>query len=472
MSAPAIRTGASVGKLLDQADEALYRLAATPPPASQLLAAWPAFSRAAVWLLVASEGRRHADLAAETRAAASDSLTATSLRLRATLAAAATIASCDIPDPALTRVADLIGAAADLVQTAHDRPASRHSDVARSDDARTVGTIRTAEIVHSTVDITVRAVGRLHLQPGARPRTGTRISSRAAVLFPVRRSATDVLDTAMGREPSARAGRGPLYDLRVPTLELLDPTDPLGRLQISVAAWRDASLRAAERPAVSSIELLRATVEARGIVAINAAVTDAAVAAGMMSPEHGQRTLGQLQRAGAAWSAVTDAWTRFATGVRPSQDFLDASLTLQGSMRDLTRNSSGDWVSPAVLATRLDIADATPVMRAALGHVVDMGHAHGAAVTRLATETGGLYAPARQLEVTTERLQAHIRGRYVPVTPSEASVVVATYDAAAARTAVAGLHSHARPPKPTQWSAHEPPARKVQARPPQGSTSL
>lgn len=79
-------------------------------------------------------------------------------------------------------------------------------------------------------------------------------------------------------------------------------------------------------------------------------------------------------------------------------------------------------------------------MRAALGDVTDIARAHVDAVTRLATTTGGLYAPARTVELTPERVEAHIRGRYVPVQLTDITTVRTGYDAAAGWTAAARGH--------------------------------
>jgi hypothetical protein len=441
MTAPATRLGASVGELLDQAEETLYQLARGTPSASRLLAAWPAFAARSAGLIVEVAGRGYADLDIAVRAASTDPLTAAGLQLRATLAATKVSAARTEPDPDLTNVTRLVGAATEIIRGAYERPGIAHHDAAASNAARAAGITRTAEIVRAGADIAIRAVARSQSQrPEPKATTRESLSTRAARLFPVRRAAADVLDVADGVASSTPRARGPLDDIRVPTIEVLDPTDLLGRFQVAIADWRRANMDTATRPAVSSAELLRATAEARHIIAFNAAVTDAAVASGDMTPEQGQRTLEHLQRAGAAWSRVTDIWTRFTTGVGPSQEHVEASLAVQASIRALTRDESGAWVSPRVLASRVDIASATPVARAALGDVIDMARAHEAALERIAT-TGGLYARARSVELRPERVEARIRGRYVPVTLVELSNVRAAYDAAASRTVAARLHT-------------------------------
>jgi hypothetical protein len=72
--------------------------------------------------------------------------------------------------------------------------------------------------------------------------------------------------------------------------------------------------------------------------------------------------------------------------------------------------------------------------------VIDIASAHEAAVEQLAT-TGGLYAPARSVELRPERVEARVRGRYVPVTLAELANVRAVYDTAASRTTAARLYA-------------------------------
>jgi hypothetical protein len=439
MTPPATRLGASVGELLDQAEETLYQLASKTTSASRLLAAWPMFAARSAGLIAEVAGRGYADLGVAARAASTDPLTAAGLHLRLTLAATKVSAARTLPDPGLTNVARLLAAATEIIEGAYARPGIAHREAAASDAARAAGITRVAVIVRAAADIAMRAAARSQSQrPEPKPTTRESVATRAARLSSVRLVAAGVLAVANGMEASTSQVRGPLDDIRVPTIELLDPTDLLGRFQVAVADWRRASLEATTRPAVSSAELLRATIEARHIIALNAAVTDSALASGLVAPDQGQRTLDHLQRAGTAWSRVTDIWTRFTTGVPPSPEHVEASLAVQASIRALTRDASGAWVNPSVLAGRVDIAAAMPIARAGLGDVRDIARAHEAALERIRT-TGGLYAPAKSVELRPERVEARIRGHHVPVTQTELASVRGVYDVAATLTAVAHL---------------------------------
>lgn len=143
--------------------------------------------------------------------------------------------------------------------------------------------------------------------------------------------------------------------------------------------------------------------------------------------------MNRFQSAGAAWSSVTDQWTRYTTAVPPSRYHAEASLGLQSAIRVISRGEDGAWLPPSVLARRIDLPEALQIVRRGLGDLFDVARAHQAAVRR-SVQLGHVFALARQLPATEERVAARLTGRHVAVTSSDAAPLRSGYDGAVERT--------------------------------------
>lgn len=416
--------GTSVADLLDQSEDLLYAMAQASPSGGRLLAAWPAFAAACSRLTVAAVGPRATGYVRSARRDADPVLLA-GLQLEGHLRHTSVATAGALPDPAMTRVAQLVGAAADLIECAHDRPGTWMRDTAQSDLFRRAGILRAAEVALAALDLTVRACGRVHqLRPSTTPNSTSRLTSRAAPLLTTRRYVAAVLDVA--REPSDAQV---LADVRIPAVEQVMPGSALDRLREAVTDWRQASLATVQNPAVSSAELQRASVEARQIIALAAALTHAAREAGLLSHPVAVLAMNRFQSAGAAWSSVTDQWTRYTTAVPPSRYHAEASLGLQSAIRAISRGEDGAWLPPSVLARRVDLPEALQIIRHGLGDLFDVARTHQAAVRR-SVQLGHVFALARQLPVTEERVAARLTGQHVAVTSSDAAPLRVGYDGA------------------------------------------
>lgn len=429
MTASASARGTSVADMLDQAEDLLYASSQNAPSGNRLLAAWPAYAAACARLTVAAVGPRAASHAAAARREDTDPVLVAGLRLEGHIRRASLALAGAVPDPAMLRVTQVIGGAADLIECAHDRPGTWLRDAAQSDEFRRAGIIRAAELALTGVDLTIRACGRTHQRsPLTSPNTTERLTSRAAPLFTTRRYIGAVLDAAESR-PVMQA----LSDVQIPVAGPVPTRDPLDRLHVALRDWRRASLESAHTPAVSSAELQRASVEARQVIALAAALTDAAKAVGLLADPDAKASMAQLQRAGGAWSSVTDGWTRFTTGIPPGHHHVQAALELQSAIRAITRAADGAWLPPELLAQRIDLPSGFEVVHRGLGDVVDVARAHQEAV-RHAVALGHVFAHAKVLPLTEERVAARLLGRHMPVTNREGAGLCIGYDDAVERT--------------------------------------
>ena len=156
-------------------------------------------------------------------------------------------------------------------------------------------------------------------------------------------------------------------------------------------------------------------------------------------------------RAGAAWAAVTDGWTRFTTGVQPSHAHVQASLELQHAIRAISRAEGGAWLTPQALTNRIDVPDAIEAVHRGLGDVLDVARTHTEAVGRI-VQLGQVFAHASSLPLNEDRVAARLTGRHVPVTMSEGATLHTGYDDAVERT----LRAHARAAVLAQGTADVP----------------
>ena len=421
--------GTSVADLLDQSEDLLYAMAQASPSGGRLLASWPAFAAACSRLTVAAVGPRATGHVVSARRQDTDPVLLAGLRLEEHLRNTSIATGGALPDPAMTRVTQLVGAAADLVECAHDRPGTWMRDTAQTDLFRRAGILRAAELALAGLDLTVRACGRVHqLRPSTTPGSTSRLTSRATPLLTTRRYVAAVLDAA--REPSDAQVLG---DVHIPAVEPVMLRSALDRLRAALADWRVASLATAHNPAVSSAELQRASVEARHIIALAAALTHAGREAGLLSHPVTALAMNRLQHAGAAWSSVTDQWTRFTTAVPPSRNHIEASLGLQSAIRAISRGDDGAWLPPSVLARRVDVPEALHVVRHSLGDLFDVARAHQAAVRRC-VHLGQVFGLAQKLPLTEDRVAARLTGRHVAITSSEGAPLRTGYDGVVVRT--------------------------------------
>ena len=115
-------SGTSVAELLDQAEDLLYAIAQDSSPGNRVLAAWPAYAAACARLTVAAVGPRASGHAAVARRPDTDSVLVAGLRFDAHVQHSSVSTRHAVAHPAMARVTQLIGAAADLIECAQDRP--------------------------------------------------------------------------------------------------------------------------------------------------------------------------------------------------------------------------------------------------------------------------------------------------------------------------------------------------------------
>jgi hypothetical protein len=442
---PALIEGASVGELLQQVEDQFYLLAVQPPSARALLSAWPDFAKASANLVRAVIGASADDHLGVPRNPDVHPVIPQAVRLMSHLDELPPTWTRAVPDPTLVRAAQLIGAAADLVEAAQDR---RHALAARG----TEPTLQPVPILRA------QRRRRQSARPAPDPAIaggGLTDSDRVAAILRASQhtlAGVQLLATICGRSRAHRlAGSARLEDLgwprmtqtlhtgvlaarvltagdghqvfggydaiRVPTVQLLDQADLMARLKFTVHTWKQASLAPPQRPSIA--EALRSTVEIRHLIGLNAALTHAAAATGLITPERANPTLETLLAAQRAWGQVTGRLAAVTDGVPPSPEHVAASIALADSVRGISRRPDGGWKAAEDIAGSVPLAEAMVTARTALHEAMDVARVQQAMTTRLIL-LGGLYARANTLPVTQERVAARARDGFVQVSLNEA----------------------------------------------------
>jgi hypothetical protein len=212
------------------------------------------------------------------------------------------------------------------------------------------------------------------------------------------------------------------------------PEDLAGLVTAAVYGWQCAAEQAARRAAPSSHDLRVAALAAGHLLALTQTLTRAhpptgGTAAGV------DACVGQIRLAGRSWNDAAAAWRSFTTGTAPSQLFLQATAAVVDTVSALGRTVDG-WASPQQVRDRISPEAAHELARGALAAIAAVADQLSAQVSWLA-QTGGLYAPARQLAATAERIPAVLRGRLTPAEAAECGSISTAYQLLPERTAAA-----------------------------------
>jgi hypothetical protein len=434
----------SAQQLLTLAEGQLRQLAVnTKARPEQLAAAWPAFLRAGEHLL--------ARIAAQPgdpgrgRAATGDE------REEATPAA----------DPQLVRAATLLAAAGDLVA---GRDRSELSAEQRAVDAAHAavpllagaGLVAAATLPHrELLAVTASAVTAAHTWSA----TGFTAASeeQIAAVPPAVSAADTAADTAAVTVTFDDASTA----LSRPTSSQTE--DLAGLATAAVHGWQHAAEQAMQRAAPSSRDLRIAALAAGQLLALTQVLIRVhPPIRGTLAGVDG--CIQQIRLAGSSWNAAADAWRSFTTGTAPSEPLLQATAVLDDTVSALARTAGG-WASPEQIRDRISPDAAHELARGALAAIARIADQHSAQVSRLA-HTGAVYAPARQLTATAERIPAVLRGRWLPATAAECALISTAYQhlpesTAAARFAHTALSDPTRrvtAAMPTSAAALTPPA--------------
>lgn len=314
-------------------------------------------------------------------------------------------------EPQLSRAADLVAAAADLVTT-RDR-----SDLPGHERARDVA-FTGHQLAAAARLVVVTTVSDPALLPtlsaaAASACTWTRLADTAA--------AADLAQT------SAPVSAASLTDATT-GLSLPQHTDPPALAVAALQRWERAAVDAAQQPAPAGEDLLLSARAAGWLLGLSHRLLNAHSTTGGASDDAAPErtltaTIDQVRIAGHAWNAAARVWTSTATGGPVSPQLPRATRDLEQALQPLLSSpDTSSW------------QHATTLLAGVLTAVQTVADSHASLVERL-NGTGALYAQARTLPVTLglngdepqARIEARLNGSWVPLELEQARQRAAPY---------------------------------------------
>jgi excisionase family DNA binding protein len=223
------------------------------------------------------------------------------------------------------------------------------------------------------------------------------------------------------------------------------PRTPNEELEAALRTWA-GNARTELAKTIPSTEVLRDIAnQARHLYAASARLAAASFTAGHLSEDAARAVHEELRQPAQIMHRLQQQWGTVTTATKPSHEYVTAATTLHASLTAIEREGPlpGNQVDPA---RQIDLDQALADLRYAATDLVELTHA-AAQLPEPLIRSGLLFAPARILPSTMERLQHRNHGRYVPIELKEGAVLIeaARASAQAARNVHASLETYSAP---------------------------
>ena len=240
------------------------------------------------------------------------------------------------------------------------------------------------------------------------------------------------------------------------------PGTPNEELEAALRAWAGHA-RTELATTIPSTEVLRDIAnQGRHLYAVSARLATASFTAGHLSEDAARAVHEELRQPAQIMHRLQQQWETVTTATKPSHEYVTATTTLHSTLTAIEQESllPGDHVEPA---RRIDLDQAMTDLRYAATDLVKLSYT-AAQLPEPLIRSGLLFAPARILPSTMERIHDRNHGRYVPMLLEEAEALidVAQSGATAARDVRATLELSLQPAETTELSAQTPASRYSQ----------
>jgi len=237
------------------------------------------------------------------------------------------------------------------------------------------------------------------------------------------------------------------------------PRTPNEELEAALRTWAHQA-RTELAKTIPSTEVLRDIAnQARHLYAVTAGLAAASFTAGHLSEDAARAVHEELHQPAQVMYRLQQQWEAVTTATKPSHEYVSATTTLHASLTAIERESllPGDHVDPA---RRIDLEQAMADLGYAATDLVELTHA-AAQLPEPLIRSGLLFAPARILPSTMERIHDRNHGRYVPILLEEGAVLIdaAQSGATAARDVRATLELSPQPAETTELATQTPASR-------------
>jgi hypothetical protein len=174
---------------------------------------------------------------------------------------------------------------------------------------------------------------------------------------------------------------------------------------------------------VPSTEVLRNIAnQARHLYAVNARLVEASLTQGHHHEHAAESVHDELREAAQVMHALQKQWETVTTATRPGHEYVTATTNLQASLSAIER----EILLPEEkldLTRRVDAGRALTDLRYAATDLVELTHA-GAQLPEPLIRSEQLFAPARILPSTMERVHDRNHGRYVAIRLTEGTALI------------------------------------------------
>jgi len=223
------------------------------------------------------------------------------------------------------------------------------------------------------------------------------------------------------------------------------PRTPNEELEVALRAW-DGQARMELAKTIPSTEVLRDIAnQAQHVYAVTARLAATSFTAGHLSEDAARVVHEELRQPAQIMHRLQQQWETVTTATKPSHEYVTATTTLHASLTAIERESllPGDQVDPH---RRIDLDQAMTNLRYAATDLVELTHT-AAQLPEPLIRSGLLFAPARILPSTMERIHDRNHGRYVPILLEEGEALIdaAQQGSSAARQVSATLEVSSRP---------------------------
>ena len=339
-------------------------------------------------------------------------------------------------DPAsphvLDRLSCTLGVLADLVVTEWTRTTHIPGFDPLRDDAQVAPVM--ARLLSMTVAAARHALAHITLHEADRP-------------LAIARYAEHALDTI------GDAGRPSTLNLVASFAPPSSPRGPNEQLEAALRAWASHARSELARTVPSTEVLRNIANQSRHLYAVSARLVAVSFRSGHLSEHEAEMVHVELREAAQVMHRLQQQWETVTTASRPGHEYVTATTALYSSLSGIERE---DLLPNAHVdaGTRTDVSQALVDLRYAATDLVALTNAAGLLPEPL-IRSGLLFAPARILPSTMERVHDRNHGRYVAIGLDEGAAVidVAREAVGAALSVRTGLERSLGPAAPAEPTA-------------------
>jgi len=200
------------------------------------------------------------------------------------------------------------------------------------------------------------------------------------------------------------------------------PRGPNEQLEAALRAWAGLARIELARTVPSTEVLRNIANQARHLYAVSARLVADSFTRGHLSEQAAKSVHFELRDAAQVMHALQQQWETVTTATRPGHEYVTATTNLHASLSAIEREIllPGEKVD---ISRRVDVTEALADLRYAATDLVELTHA-GAQLPEPLIRSEQLFAPARILPSTMERVHDRNHGRYVAIRLTEGAALI------------------------------------------------